>query len=60
MAADDKARSILERHGITVARKLIDDRIEISKRGNYKMNLAYWSSVKKEFENIVSQMAKVK
>lgn len=59
MQADDKAMSLLERHGITIARRLIDDRVESSKRGNYKINLAYWSSVKKEFEIIVSNMSKV-
>lgn len=60
MSFDDKARSLLERHGITIARKLINDRIASSVRGGYPLNLKYWTSVKEEFESIVLQMSKVK
>jgi len=60
MAADDKARSLLERHGITIARNLINDRIASSVKGGYALNLKYWTSVKNEFESIVLQMSKVK
>lgn len=60
MAADDKARSLLERYGITIARKLINDRIASSVKGGYPLNLKYWTNVKEEFESIVLQMSKVK
>lgn len=60
MAADDKARILLERHGITIARNLINNCIASSVKGGYRLNLKYWTSVKEEFESIVSQMAKVK